>query len=158
MTGLMEFGGIWKKRGRVYVTPRYWAFVLYANHAGDTPVATRTEVQEYDVHGGQDRVPEIPNVPQLDVPATTDSARHDLALFVVNRNWRTPIPARIQITGFHPAALATAYTLNAASILSKNDEEHLEAVHPVRSTIQISGESFPYTFLAHSLSVVFGPR
>src|SRR6266568_365272 len=31
MTGLVEFGGIWKKRGRVYAVPAYWAFRMYSN-------------------------------------------------------------------------------------------------------------------------------
>ena len=33
-------------------------------------------------------LPAIPNVPNLDVAATADPTRHDLTLFVVNRDWR----------------------------------------------------------------------
>jgi alpha-L-arabinofuranosidase len=83
MTGLVEFAGIHKRRGCVFVTPQYWAFWLYSNFAGDTPVSTRTAVGEYDVRNGVRRIPNIPNVPWLDVLATTDSHRHDLTLFVL---------------------------------------------------------------------------
>jgi len=31
MTGNIEFGGIWKKRGRAYGVPAYWAFRMYSN-------------------------------------------------------------------------------------------------------------------------------
>src|SRR5262249_53229724 len=30
MTGLIEFGGIWKKRGQVFGVPAYWAFRMYS--------------------------------------------------------------------------------------------------------------------------------
>ena len=30
MTGLVEFGGVYKRRGRTYVTPQYWDLYLIA--------------------------------------------------------------------------------------------------------------------------------
>jgi alpha-N-arabinofuranosidase len=150
----MEFGGIYKKRGRVFVSPQYWAFSLYSNYAGDTPVHTRTEVGEYNVQGGEHRVPDIPNVPYLDVLATTDSARHNLVLFVVNREWRKPIPAAIELKDFIPGPEATVRTLNADSILAKNDEEHPDTVRPLTTRLKVSGGSFRYEFPAHSVTVM----
>lgn len=154
MTGLVEFAGIYQKRGRVYVTPQYWAFWLYSNFAGDTPVETRTEVSEYDVHGGERRVPEISNVPNLDVLATSDSQKSVLTLFVVNRDWRKPIAATIRIDDFTPGTQGSVRTLNADSILSGNDEEHLDRVHPVVTKLPISGNSFRYEFPAHSVTAI----
>lgn len=159
MTGLLEFAGIYKKRGRVFVTPQYWALSLYSNYAGDTPVQTRTEVSEYDVHGGVRRVPEISSVPWLDVLATTDSRRHDLTLFVVNRDWRKSIPATIVIKDFAPAPQATVRRLEADSILSKNDEEHPGAVQPVATTLGVAGDNLHCEFPKHSLTVItLAPR
>lgn len=154
MTGLMEFGGIYKRRGRVYVTPQYWAFSLYTHHAGDTLVATQTQVRHYDVHKGIRRVPEIPDVPYLDVLATQDSRTGDLVLFVVNRDWKNSIPTTLQLKDFTPAPDVLVETLKADSILSKNDEEHPDAVMPVRSKIEVSGPELHYTFPEHSLTVL----
>jgi len=154
MTGLLEFAGIYKKRGRVFVTPQYWAFWLYSNFAGDTPVETRTEVTEYDVHGGERRIPEISSVPDLDVLATTDSHRPFLALFVVNRNWRKSIFATIRIEDFAAGSQAAAHTLNADSILSVNDEEHPDRVRPVETGVHLTGTNFRYEFPAHSVTVL----
>jgi alpha-L-arabinofuranosidase len=154
MTGLLEFAGIYKKRGRVFVTPQYWAFWLYSNFAGDTPVETRTEVTEYDVHGGVRRVPEISNVPDLDVLATADSRRPFLTLFVVNRDWRKSIGATIRIEDFSAGSQATVRTLNADSILTGNDEEHPDRVHPVEASLRLTGNDFRYEFPAHSLTVI----
>ncbi|HMD87104.1 MAG TPA: alpha-L-arabinofuranosidase C-terminal domain-containing protein [Terriglobia bacterium] len=154
MTGLVEFAGISKKLGRVFVTPQYWAFSLYSNYAGDTPVRTRTEVEEYNVQGGEHRVPDIPHVPYLDVLATIDSARHNLILFVVNRDWRKAIPAAIDLKDFDHAPEATVRTLNADSVLTKNDEEHPDTVHPVTTRLNVPGANFRYEFPAHSVTVM----
>jgi alpha-N-arabinofuranosidase len=34
MTGILEFGGIWKKREQVYGAPGYWVLRAYAEPAG----------------------------------------------------------------------------------------------------------------------------
>ena len=59
MTGLIEFGGIWKKRGRVYPVPAYWAFHMYSTADAVTPVETRVETETYDIHDGNNRLPEF---------------------------------------------------------------------------------------------------
>lgn len=159
MTGLIEFGGIYKRRGRVFLTPQCWAFSLYSNHAGDTPVVTRTEVRHYDVHQGQRRVPEIPEVPFLDVVATTDSQRGDLSLFVVNRDWKSSIAARIEVRDFAAAPEAMVHTLTGGSLLHRNSEDHPEAVRPATTSLKISGESVTHTFPPASVTgIVFKPR
>lgn len=154
MTGLVEFAGIHKRRGRVFVTPQYWAFWLYSNFAGDTPIATRTTVGEYDVRNGVRRIPNISNVPYLDVLATTDSQRHDLTLFVVNRDWQHDISTSISLQDFNPAAKAVVRTLTADSILSDNDAAHPERVRPVKTDLHVSGNSFHYSFPKRSLTVM----
>jgi len=154
MTGLLEFSGIFKKRGRVFLTPGLEAFSLYSNYAGDTPLITDTRVPMYDVHNGNRRVPEIPGVPYLDVLATRDSGSGDLTLFVVNRDWRAAMPTTIDLRDFQPAPQATVRTLNSASILDRNDEVHPHAVEPLAAGLTVSGRRFPYEFPAHSLTVM----
>jgi alpha-L-arabinofuranosidase len=159
MTALLEFGGIYKKRGRVFDTPQYAAFSLYSNYAGDTPVATRTEVSEHDVGPVLRRLPAMPDVPSLDVLATTDSVRQDLTLFVVNRDWKHSISRTVQLKGFVAAGQATVRTLTADSILEENNEEHPDGVHPGTSGLNLSGDSFHYAFPEHSLTVIsFEPK
>ena len=99
-------------------------------------------------------LPAIPNVPNLDVAATADSTRRDLTLFVVNRDWRHPISAMVVLKGFEPTGRATVRTLNADSILAENNEEYPDAVHPVKSSLNLDGHSLHYTFPEHSLTVL----
>jgi alpha-N-arabinofuranosidase len=154
MTGLIEFGGIHKQRGRVYLTPQCWAFSLYSNYAGDTLVASQTEVRTYNVHEGVRRAPEIPNVPYLDVLATRQSGSGDLVLFVVNRDGNNAIPTSIRFKDFTPAASVQVRTLNADAITTQNDEEHPDRVRPVSTTLPLSGAELHYAFPAHSVSVL----
>jgi alpha-N-arabinofuranosidase len=153
MTGLLEFAGIYRRKGRVFVTPQYWAFSLYSRLAGDRLLETQTTVREYDVHGGLTRCPDIPNVPYLDVLATRNSQNGDLILFVVNRDWKNPVPATLRLDDFTPAAAAQVVTLTSDDLLATNTAEHPDNVKPVHSTLALSGATFHYRFPSKSLTV-----
>ena len=103
MTGIMEFGGIWKKRGDVFGAPSYWAFRMYSNAKVSQIVEARTEVEKYDIEQGSVRLPSIPDVPYLDVVAASNEAGDKLTLFCVNRHVTQDIAARISVAGFAPA-------------------------------------------------------
>jgi alpha-L-arabinofuranosidase len=153
MTGVIEFGGIWKKRGRVYGTPAYYAFSMYSNSGVAQLVGTDTQGESYDVHDGITRIPEIPKVPYLDVVAGFNDARDTLTLFCVNRDLTHDLPADISLNGFVPAS-AKVTTLFSASIYDQNDELHPEAVHPRSEPITIHSPRFQYTFRHESLTVI----
>src|ERR1700730_466836 len=92
MTGILEFGGIWKKRSRVFGVPSYWAFRMYSNADPRQLVPTRVQAEKYDVEQGSARLPSIPDVPYLDVVAALSDDK--LLLFCVNRHLTRDIPAR----------------------------------------------------------------
>jgi alpha-L-arabinofuranosidase len=153
MTGVIEFGGIWKKRGRVYGTPAYYAFSMYSTSGAAKPVTTNTQSGTYDVHDGINRIPEIPNVPYLDVVAALNDAEDTLLLFCVNRDLARDISVNISLNGFVPAN-AKATTLFSSSIYDQNDELHPEAVHPRSEPITIHSPRFQYTFRHESVTVM----
>ncbi len=141
-------------RGRVYSAPQFWAFSLYSNYAGDQLVASQTQVREYDVHRGLTRVPEVENVPYLDVLATRHSKSGKLAIFVVNRNWKDSIASQIKLEHFSPGPVTTVETLAADSLTSMNDVDHPALVHPVESHLKVSGSEIDYRFPPHSVTVL----
>jgi len=153
MTGLIEFGGIWKKRGRVYGTPAYYAFSMYSTSGASQPVATDTEGETYDVHGGITRIPEIANVPYLDVVAAVNDAKDTLTLFCVNRDLARDLSADISLSGFVPAS-AKVTTLFSSSIYDQNDELEPVAVHPRSEPVTIQSPKFQYTFRHESVTVI----
>src|SRR3984893_1812240 len=120
MTGIIEFGGIWKKRGKVFGVPAYWVFKMYSTADVSRPVAVRTDGESYNVEQGSNRLPTIADVPYLDVVATLNESGATLTLFCVNRDLTRDIPATIQIAGFRPGSVAHASSLYAASIYEKN--------------------------------------
>jgi alpha-N-arabinofuranosidase len=154
MTGIIEFGGIWKKRGQVYAVPAYSAFRLYSNADIASLVDSRTTVETYDVHEGNKRIPDIEKVPYLDVTAAINGKGDKLTLFCVNRDLKRDIKARIRVNGFAAGSEAKVQQLSASSIYEKNDEVSPDAVHPRDVNVAAAGPDFEYSFPAASVSVM----
>ncbi len=152
MTGIIEFGGIWKKRGRVYGTPAYYTFRLYSSADADVPVAVTSTSESYDVHHGISRLPEIADVPYLDTVAAMNERSDRLTIFCVNRHLNEDIPASIAINGFDANATGTVDALSAASIYEVNDETRPELITPVESTVSVQNSHLEYTFRHESVT------
>ena len=151
MTGLIEFGGVWKKRGRVYGVPAYWAFRMYSTADITTPVETRAKVETYDVSEGNNRIPEISGVPYLDVVSALNDAGDRLTLFAVNRDLRRDVTAQLKLTGFATSSEARVTTLAGTSIYQPNDEMRPEALRPIETVFRVATE---YTFPRASVTVM----
>ena len=154
MTGIMEFGGIWKKRSQVYAAPAYYAFQMYAGADATDRVKVTVRSGEYSVHKGVSRLPEIADVPYLDVVAAKNSAGNTLTLFVVNRHLTRDIATDIQISGFSAASVARVQTLKSDSLYDENTDYDPENVVPSMSAVSVSGDRVHYVFPHESVTVV----
>lgn len=143
MTGLIWFGGIWKKMGQVYGVPAYWAFRMYANADLARRVDVSTNSATYDVHDGNKRIPEIPNVPYLDVVAGVNAAGDKVTLFCVNRKRDGEMRTSLHLSGFSAGKVGYAKQLSAADIYAVNDERNPEAVMPKDVTVNLDSMVFP---------------
>ena len=153
MTGIIEFGGIWKKRGRVFGVPAYWVFRMYSNAEVARLVETQNNGEKYDVEQGSTRLPAIPNLPYLDVVAAINGSGNKLTLFCVNRHLTRDIETRINLSGFRPAH-STARSLFANSIYEKNDETEPEHIHPLITSLSVESAELKYTFRHESVTVI----
>jgi alpha-L-arabinofuranosidase len=153
MTGIIEFGGIWKKRGRVFGVPAYWVFRMYSNAEVARLVETQNNGQKYDVEQGSTRLPTIANVPYLDVVAAINRSGNKLTLFCVNRHLTRDIETRIDLSGFRPTN-STARSLFANSIYEKNDETEPEHIHPLTTSLSADSGELKYTFRHESVTVI----
>ncbi len=153
MTGLIEFGGIWQKRGRVYGVPAYWAFRMYSRADASRMVGVKVTSEEYDVDEGVKRIPTIHGVAYLDVVAALNQDGSKLTLFCVNRHLTREIRAAIHLKGFS-AAGAREQQLTASSLYATNDEEHPGAIVPVESHSELHGANFDHSFPPMSVSVI----
>jgi alpha-N-arabinofuranosidase len=152
MTGIMEFAGIWKRREQVYAAPAYWVLRSYAEAAPKRLLPVDSDAPTYSVEHGVTRLPDIPDVPWLDVRAAL-LANGDIALFCVNRSLDRDYHAVITFRGFKPAHLGTAKIISASSIYDRNSEDDPDAVgvtvdHPA------VGESTSYDFPRSSVVVL----
>ncbi len=153
MTGIIEFGGIWKKRGRVFGVPAYWVFRMYSNADVARLVQIQSDGQKYDVDRGSTRLPMIADVPYLDVVGALNGSGSKLTLFCVNRHLTRDLTTKFSIAGFRPTR-ATAHSLFAESIYEQNDENDPEHIRPRDTTINPASSAFTYTFRHESVTVI----
>jgi len=154
MTGIMEFAGIWKKRSQVYAAPGYYVFKMYSSAQASRPVKVTTQAGDYSVQHGVGRIPDIANVPYLDVVAALNDGGDMLTLFCVNRSLDTDIPAIIHVAGFSSAQTAEIRTLRGNSIDDGNDEDNPENLVPVTTKDRLAQNQFKHLFPHESVTTV----
>ncbi len=157
MTGVMEFGGIWKKREQVYGAPAYWALREYANTNPHYLLTVETDSPTYSVAKGITRLAEIAAVPYLDIAAAESADHAKLFLFCVNRHLTRAMNAQVDLSRF-PANKGSIdiTTLQAENILAENDEEDPRHIVPMTKTIPVRSE-LHYSFPAASVTILAVP-
>lgn len=156
MTGIMEFAGIWKDKGRAFGTPAYWTFRSYARLKPERLVSTRTQVESYSIENGNIRAPNIPNVPYLDVVSALNK-EGNLILFCVNRDVHRAVQAKLHLSNFQPAGSASATTIHATLLSDKNNAQYPDAIRPTTRNVQ-TGPDFNYSFEPASVTVIEIPK
>lgn len=154
MTGIMEFAGIWKKRGQVYAAPGYYALRMYSTAHATRPVIVQTESGSYSVQHGVSRLPQIANVPYLDVVAALNDEGNILTLFCVNRSLNTDIPANVTVRGFSAKGAAQVQTLRAGSLDEGNDEDEPGRVIPAQTQETLKKDGLRHIFPHESVTVI----
>jgi alpha-N-arabinofuranosidase len=154
MTGIMEFAGIWKKHSQVFGTPAYYTFKLYAEADVEKTVSAKTSAGSYSVAQGVNRLPEIADVPYLDVVAALNKDGSKLTLFCVNRSVDTDITATILLHGFAAGNSAAVQTLSSASLTDVNDDVSPVHVRPVASSETVQTSDWKHTFPHASITVI----
>jgi alpha-L-arabinofuranosidase len=153
MTGLVEFGRLWEKRGITYGVPSYWAMRMYSNADVAGLLDTKVDVARYSIKEGATRVPEIADVPYLDVVSAAGQAGDKITLFAVNRHLTQDIRATVKLAGFHVAG-ASGTVLSAPDIYVGNDDAQPEAVIPKDLALKVSGSEFAHVFPRASVSMI----
>jgi len=154
MTGIMEFAGIWKKRGQVYASPAYYAFQMYAGADVARTIQVTNDAGDYSVLNGVSRLPEIANVPYLDTVATLNDRGDTLTLFVVNRRLTRDLATDIRLDGFVAQPVAQVETLDAPSIYDGNSDDDPDHVATVASTTPVQVDRLHYVFPHESVTVL----
>ena len=154
MTGIMEFAGIWKKRGQVFATPAYYAFQMYSGADAARLVKVDSNSGLYSIRKGTRDVSGIANVPYLDVVAALNAKKDVLTLFCVNRSFASDLPASIHVDGFEASPTARVQVLQAKSIYVMNDEANTQQIIPAARSLEVRSPAITYTFPRSSVTVI----
>jgi alpha-N-arabinofuranosidase len=154
MTGLMDFGGIAKKRGQVFAAPSYYAFQMYADADASRPVAITTDAGSYNVHDGITRLPDIDDVPYLDTFAALNESGDTLTLFIINRHLTRDLDAEIGTQGFRPQPLVAVQSIAAGSLFDGNSEEDPLHVVSAASSARAENDRIRYVFPHESVTLL----
>ena len=153
MTGAVEFGRLWEKRGITYGVPSYWAFRMYSNADVANLLETKVEGARYSIKDGAPRTPDVADVPYLDVVAVANRTGDIITLFAVNRNLTADISSTIALSGFSVHS-ASGKLLAADDIYVGNDDDHPEAVVPAEFKLAATGTTFSHTFPKASVTMI----
>jgi alpha-N-arabinofuranosidase len=157
MTGILEFGGIWKKRGQVYASPAYWVLRAYANAKPHTLLQIDSTSPTFNISNGVSQMPEIVGAPYLDVVAAQSEDGSKLLLFCVNRDVSSPESAVVDLSSFRVDSMpAQVTTIAGDGVLAANDEYNPERVVAVTHTERFTGKH-SYIFPNASVTVLEVP-
>jgi alpha-N-arabinofuranosidase len=156
MTGIMEFGGIWKKRGQVYGAPAYWVLREYASRHPHWLMELASDGPSYSISHGITRLPEINNVPYLGCVASETEAKDSLILTCVNRQLVHAETAEIDLSALPLTKGPMSVTLiTGENLLVENDEINPKRVAPITTAEPFeSGRPFRHTFPKESVTVL----
>lgn len=146
MTGIIEFAGIWKKRSQVFGTPSYYAFKMFSNAEPVQRLQVDSDSPAYNVRGGISRLPDIPNVPYLDIVAARSAKPNVISVFAVNRSLKNDLTATIALESVSASNTADIQQLVAPDIYAVNDEVHPAAVQPSASAAELNHSGLRFVF------------
>jgi alpha-N-arabinofuranosidase len=101
-----------------------------------------------------DTFPEQPDLPYLDVSATTDEGGHKFTLAVVNRHPTADIPADIVVDGFTVPTSADLFEVNGPSLDATNTFAEPNNVTVKRRQVSGLGSKFSQIFPGHSVTMI----
>jgi alpha-N-arabinofuranosidase len=144
----------------------YHPLRLYAEHAQEVALDVLVDSPDYDLSRDKEAhepthtsrpwaVGDLGPFDLLDVSATCDSSGRELCLGVVNRSPDEPIRTAVQLQAGSLVGDVSVYQVNGPEPSSSNSFQNPRVVdvHSDRQAKQ-AGESFDYTFPAHSLTVL----
>lgn len=123
----------------------YYPLKLYTDYCGDVAL---------DALVRSDTFPNLPEVPYLDVSATTDPQSKKLTLAVVNRHPTADISADVVIEGFRPRASGDLYEINGLNLDATNTFANPNNVAVKQHAFSDASQSFRQSFAAHSVTVM----
>jgi len=129
---------------KLWLQTIYHPLALFATRCKGSSVNAYVQCDTYDAG-------DYKKVPWLDVSVVHDATNKQLVVNVVNRSADKAIPASIENQWGNLGSTATATEINSASLTDENSVNE-QKVKPVERSLSIKGNTFNYTFPAHSFT------
>jgi len=149
----------------------YYPFVLFANETGDTVLSPDVwsetfsckdyryfpwptfDVDKDSFQIDERNVPEMHNVPYLDVSATYDSETNKLTIIVVNRHPEKDLTTSVDLRGYSYGNTVSVSVIDGPDVYAVNDFGK-ETVKMEECQEKIKTGSFQWDFPAHSITML----
>ncbi|MFC1651136.1 alpha-N-arabinofuranosidase [Candidatus Latescibacterota bacterium] len=132
--------------GKLWYQPTYYPLQLFANNCFGTSIETFVDCETYESG-------EFNDVPYLDVSTAYNEENGELIINVVNRHLENAIETEIMSQLGEFARNGVAFEVNGEDVKIKNSKDALN-VETVEKEFRAGGESFTYTFPAHSYTML----
>jgi alpha-N-arabinofuranosidase len=141
---------IFTKPDGLFLQTIFYPFELYSQFAGATAL---------DVHWDGDTFSagEYTGVRTLDVTATLDAERKQLAIFVVNRSATDGAETTVSLAEGRFNGAVQVYTVNGADVTTENSFAQPGAVHTWERQVAPEGSTLRVTFEPHSVTALVCP-
>lgn len=130
---------------QVWRQTTFYPFQLFAQHCRGTAVDAFVDAPNYDVR-------QFRSVPYLDVSAVYDASGKELVLNVVNRHPESAIRTDVISQFGRFQGKAEVFELYHKDLYAENSRTE-QKVQTTRKELAVSGDSFGYTFPAHSFTM-----
>ena len=127
---------------------------MYSTAHPTTPVEAVSDAGSYSVKNGVERLPEIEDVPYLDVTAALDDSKKALSIFCVNRSLECRHSCRYCGTGVRWRCERRGANTAERKHRDENDDDDPERVAPVTNQEKVSNGHMQHTFPHESVTVI----
>ena len=154
MTGIMEFAGIWKNHGQVFAAPGYYAFRMYSTAHPAMPVVAVSNAGSYSVKNGVERLPDIADVPYLDVVRRARYAKEMLSPLLRESQPQHRYPCGHRDSGLRGTAEATVQTLAVQASAMRTMRTSPNVSRLVLNQERVSQGRLQHVFPHESMTVI----
>lgn len=133
--------------GQTYKTPFFHMYKLYSTHVNGQSLDTYVDCETFD--GKLYKA-----IAYLDVSSSYSEAEKTVVINVVNRNMEEAIGTRIISDTGDFGGTARIHTINSDDVNARYTYEERDRYLPVTSTLETDGNSFSYSFPAHSFTQI----
>jgi alpha-N-arabinofuranosidase len=133
--------------GQTFKSPFFYMYKLFSTNVNGNSLDTYVDCETFNGKVYRD-------IPYLDVSSSYSEDENTLVINVVNRNMEEAISTNIISDTGDFNGTAKVSTINSDNVNARYTAQSSNNYIPVTSTMEINGNSFSYSFPAHSFTQI----